>query len=482
MDEKVRKQIGNKETLQFDLELFSNAKHPPSMLWGRMLASLGDESVWYTESGHDPEAPVDWSWIDLLEFLGDKWPWLMLEELYPIPMNPLHPGTMRREAEKRWESTSEEQYLDEDERLFRFEARHDLAMGLKGIFLPSLFILRQGEKAWVCSQETRLFASFREIATILVQLGDCLSAYAENIQNTRCERAVQRWRSRDERVRSLLWELRTGMSRELRARLEQGQSPDEFWEVGEAKIDSDNELMAAARLSAGIVDIEQQRRILEQIKISSAKKISELDEISLKISSELDESMRPYEQGYTVAQLLRRELDMNDNSRAEPQAVLADWGVDIQEIALDYSPLEAVAVWGPNHGPVVMLNSSGGRPAHIHGRRSTLAHEICHLLIDRNGALPFSEVFGGHTPLYVEQRANAFAAEFLLPRESAVDQVRHRRSTSLHEALETLSEHFAVSMEMAALQIKNSRLFFDLSEEERGLILRCTETHSANNI
>jgi Zn-dependent peptidase ImmA (M78 family) len=97
------------------------------------------------------------------------------------------------------------------------------------------------------------------------------------------------------------------------------------------------------------------------------------------------------------------------------------------------------------------------------------------LLVDRQGALPFSEVLGGHTPLYVEQRARAFAAEFLLARSSAVSAIR--KYDCLEESLERLKQKFGVSVELAALQIKNSDAFFGLNEEDRSTIQRITEKH-----
>jgi len=474
MVEKVRKQIGDSKTLQFDLELFSDAEHPRSMIWGNLTLTLGCEPVWYTETEQGDEAPVTWAWIDFLEFLGNKWPWLILEERYPISINPLHPGTMRREAEKRWESMGEEQYLDEDETLFHFEARHDLSQGLKGIFLPSLFVLRQGKKVWLYSQETHLLSSLDAIKDTLIQLGDYLSGYVSGVQDNRAERAVCRWEEREKRVDELFWELRTGMHRELREKLENGMPPAEFWELDHSRDCDDNELMAAARLSGGIVSLDDQKTIMTCIKQSPMRKTGVIDGISEKILSQLDEDMRAYEQGYRIAQVLRQELELKDESRAEPESILKQWDVDIIEQSIDGCPVDAVAVWGAKHGPLIILNTGvGSRAAHKHGLRSTLAHEICHLLVDRHGMLPFSEVLGGYTPLYLEQRANACAAEFLMPRQNAVRIVR--QSSSFIEALKKLSEQYEVSFEMVALQIKNSSLFFDLREEDKGIIQRYTE-------
>lgn len=481
MDKEFRMKVGSSDMLQIDLRLFSDKEHPRCLAWGDMLVSLCEEPVWCTESAQEDVAPVAWSWIDLLEFLGDKWPWLILEDQYPIPINPFHPGSMRRDAEKRWESMPEEAYLDEDEALFRFEARHDLAMGLKGIFLPSLFLLRQGKKAWVGTKNLMNLFSFEMVRDILSRVGDFLTEYIGADKDHRAVRAVERWVNREERVNDLFWRLRTGLAEELRAKLERGQRPAEFWEAAGASDDYDNELLAVARLSAGVVGIEDQRAILDRIKKSPKREIHALDEMAGKVAGAMDEAIRPYEQGYFLAQTLRGYLGVSSDEAVDPEDVLSDWGVAVEEISLDHSPLDAVAAWGPCHGPVIILNvGEGGRASHAHGRRSTLAHEIGHLLVDRSGALPFSEVLGGHTPLYVEQRSRAFAAEFLLPKDSAVNTLRE--STSLQEGLETLSRDFEVSIELAALQIKNSTLFFDLSEEEKGIISRNTETQGTHQI
>jgi Zn-dependent peptidase ImmA (M78 family) len=403
-----------------------------------------------------------------------------MEEKYPISITPLHPGKMRREAEKRWESMGEQQYLEEDDRLFRFEARHDLAMGLKGIFLPSLFVLRQGEKAWVCSEGLQVFAGFKEVKDTLTALGNCLASFIESAQDPRAQRAVQRWKNREQRAKDHFWELRTGMADEMRLKLEQGRSPQDFWEAGPESVYFDNELLAAARLSAGVVSVDQQRSILERIREIPFRHVQGMDAVADKIANELNENMRPYEQGYAVARALRQILELDPESPADPEQILSGWGVAVREITLDYCPLDAVAAWGPDHGPVVILNiGEGGRAAHEHGRRSTLAHELCHLLVDRRGALPFSEALGGHTPLYVEQRARAFAAEFLLPAETAVKIVGWH--ANLQDALQNMSNSFAVSIELAALQIKNSRLFFDLGQEDKEIILRNTEIHNLQN-
>lgn len=48
-------------------------------------------------------------------------------------------------------------------------------------------------------------------------------------------------------------------------------------------------------------------------------------------------------------------------------------------------------------------------------RRFTLAHELCHLLLDREYGDELAIATGPWAPVAIEQRANAFAAAFLMP-------------------------------------------------------------------
>ena len=123
----------------------------------------------------------------------------------------------------------------------------------------------------------------------------------------------------------------------------------------------------------------------------------------------------PYVQGYRLAQALREHLSQEDG-RTDPEGLLQQWGVEVRERDLGSEQVDAIAVWEKACRPTVFINSRGLRSHLPTGKRSTCAHEICHLLVDTEGALPAVEVLGGRVALDLEQRANAFAAEFLLPR------------------------------------------------------------------
>jgi len=110
--------IGPADGLQFDLTLETG----PTMdlAWGLGLVRLQGKAVWSGEDAAGRETALRWTWLDLLEFLARNWPWLVLEESYPIPVSPLFSGSLRREAEHRWERADlpEETIDREDEAVY----------------------------------------------------------------------------------------------------------------------------------------------------------------------------------------------------------------------------------------------------------------------------------------------------------------------------------------------------------------------------
>ena len=116
---------------------------------------------------------------------------------------------------------------------------------------------------------------------------------------------------------------------------------------------------------------------------------------------------------------------------------------------------------------MILLNvGEGRRCSHEYGRRFTLGHEICHLLTDRAHALGLVEVLGGGMLNFVERRANAFAAELLLPRQLAASELRQSNDKN-GVFLLYLRDKYKVSRKTAASQIFNSSYYSLLDNDEK---------------
>ncbi|PMR73058.1 ImmA/IrrE family metallo-endopeptidase [Billgrantia endophytica] len=190
-----------------------------------------------------------------------------------------------------------------------------------------------------------------------------------------------------------------------------------------------------------------------------------IEETSLRLQQLENEP--PFEQGYQLARWLREQLNLQNDERFDPEALLVEEGVAIDKLLLESTKIDAIACWG-TIDPLILLNmNEDARVATANGRRSTLAHEICHLLIDRNRALPVAEVLGGEVDSESEKRANAFAAELLLPQAHATSI--YRTSPNLSEAVEKLAGTHQVSRQLVAYQLYNAT---DVMPEDDRIALR----------
>lgn len=88
------------------------------------------------------------------------------------------------------------------------------------------------------------------------------------------------------------------------------------------------------------------------------------------------------------------------------------------------------------------------------------------LVLDRAGGLPFCEVLGGALDDFMERRANAFAAELLLPR-STVEQRWASMPRTIGDFIAALKHEFGVSKLVACAQIYNSQVFAKLNGQEQ---------------
>jgi plasmid maintenance system antidote protein VapI len=467
MDENL--QLGSESGLQLNLKPANPTIKAKGLLWAQGQLCLAGEVLW---EGPNNEY-IEWTWIDMLAWLGKNWPYLMLEQTYPIPVKPLSASTLLRDAEIRWEDCPQELVENEEEQVFRFLARHDLATGFNGIYLPSLYFMRQGSTIQISVPETNTIVTLplERIKRDFIDIGNGLAEHAGRDPHERTQHALALWSKRDEALQQKALQLHTGMTQEQLAQVNNDPEND-FWEFDVTKPEQETELLAAARMSNGLIAADQQIDILNKIKKISVNQTPELDALAKSINEEFEGTGRPHDQGYWAANKLRLLLALPNGQPVDPEAILRNWNVGIQSLELDNCPVDAIACWGAKHGPAILLNDKQTSTAgHTHGRRSTLAHEICHLLLDRATALPVAEVLNGETPERLEKRARAFAAELLLPRETAANAIKDRRDTNnLKELIVRLTEIFQVSTELVCWQIQNSAVSETLSIEEKMLL------------
>ncbi len=140
----------------------------------------------------------------------------------------------------------------------------------------------------------------------------------------------------------------------------------------------------------------------------------------LAIAKGLDKRINPWEpweSGYKLAKAVRERLNRAPSEKLDVETLAHDLGMDVQEAAFQDNNVLGVCVGTPAYAPLVVLNMSCPDASGPSGRRTTLSHELCHLLFDR-GAYRHLARFEGARAVgdrLMEMRANAFAIELLVP-------------------------------------------------------------------
>lgn len=181
-----------------------------ALAWGHGILRVDGEPAW----SMDGES-LEWSWIELLEFLADKWPYLVTEQAYPANLAPEEPRNLRRELKKALESGYTEVEGDVlDEEVFRFEERHDFSRALRGIAVPSVFVLREGNEVWVTTDEQATRFPLAEVVRDLEALGNFIAQRIEPRRTTspRVEDALNAWERRSTVSPALLVRLAKAVS------------------------------------------------------------------------------------------------------------------------------------------------------------------------------------------------------------------------------------------------------------------------------
>lgn len=125
----------------------------------------------------------------------------------------------------------------------------------------------------------------------------------------------------------------------------------------------------------------------------------------------------PFEEGYDLAEELLDDLSLTDGMTViDMRALVSRLGIRVIEQRLNTSTIRGVAIAGAGYSPTILMNLTSAYNTEEPGRRFTLAHELFHVLYDREQARRITHSSGPWAPPSIEKRANAFAAMLLMPR------------------------------------------------------------------
>jgi Zn-dependent peptidase ImmA (M78 family) len=177
---------------------------------------------------------------------------------------------------------------------------------------------------------------------------------------------------------------------------------------------------AYARLLYGAVspdtDLEDVVRLTSRI-ISNYVEDASPWLAALDVPLETDEvsALPPGEQGSRLGEKACELLSGDSDGWVNAESIARRLGIKVSEMAFSDADVRAVSVFGPTQCPHVFRNANTRWGSSSEVARFTLAHELCHLLLDREYGDELAIASGPWAPLAIEQRANAFAAAFLMP-------------------------------------------------------------------
>ena len=127
----------------------------------------------------------------------------------------------------------------------------------------------------------------------------------------------------------------------------------------------------------------------------------------------------PYRDGEDFAtDLLESLAGPHTEPFTDIRGVCKHLGILVVDTALETDPIRGVAIAGQGFSPRILVNRKHPFNSNESGRRFTIAHELCHVLFDRTRAKRIAHTSGRWANPGIEQRANAFAAYLLMPRDT----------------------------------------------------------------
>ncbi len=164
----------------------------------------------------------------------------------------------------------------------------------------------------------------------------------------------------------------------------------------------------------------------------------------------------PVTEGYRGARALRRQLHLDGRQRVDPFELAHQLGIVVVRRPLAERRIAGVYLHRPGDGrSFVLVNSSDV----LVRQRFTVAHELGHWRFDRESVVVDDDFEGGSTA--EERRANAFAAELLLP-EAAIGSWKPQRPWGESgDDIAALAVTFGLSYDATLWRLRNCGIALD---------------------
>jgi len=179
--------------------------------------------------------------------------------------------------------------------------------------------------------------------------------------------------------------------------------------------------------------------------------------------------LKPYDDGeefadYFLDDLEEKGIHPKIEGFVDIHAICERLGIDIVVRQLETADIRGVALAGQGFGPTILINTSHAFNETEAGQRFTIAHEMCHILADRERAKGIGHTSGTWALPSIEKRANAFAAYLLMPRGLVLSQVKNLADIGEDE-VRNMSATLRVSFGALAQHLYNLGIIDDVQRD-----------------
>ncbi|MBF0134323.1 MAG: hypothetical protein HQL75_17270 [Magnetococcales bacterium] len=171
----------------------SGGMDSPFSGYGRLTVTINGEGIWYDPRAEGIVGIADY-WDGLVDHLARCWCYMRREDPYPLHFNPESPLGFLEDAmaELREMNLSRNAFIEEEIKIFAFSDRHNLATGMPDLFLPPLFMLREGNDMRIVTEMKDVRVPFEQAMARLEALGTAI-AQAIHPQSQRGGMILEAW-------------------------------------------------------------------------------------------------------------------------------------------------------------------------------------------------------------------------------------------------------------------------------------------------
>lgn len=159
---------------------------------------------------------------------------------------------------------------------------------------------------------------------------------------------------------------------------------------------------------------------IADVLVHSFNGVGDSDELRPFVRHEaLSPNRPPFQEAYDLALDLLEDLRLPNatDSFIDIEDIVSTLKIRVIRKDFAESKVRGLAIAGPTARPTIVINQSHPANRSFGGERFAIAHELCHVLYDREYGRGVSLASGPWAPEALERRANAFAAMVLMPPE-----------------------------------------------------------------